>query len=302
VDIVPQRADAYKERYGARKAYYSVSDALRDPEIEGVALCLAHYLHYPVSIECMQAGKHVLVEKVMSNSYENSLDMVAEAQKNGVTLMVGQSRRYFHAVRESVRLAHSGEIGRIYNTIATWQMGMDAPATGWWKDRSKAGGLLMMLDGSHVTDYITWLRNYELPKTVYCRLDHLNPLWEGEDEITMVFGYADNASATIHISFNVMGYRIHHRIIQGTQGYMILDNECELLLNGEKIVDEKIDFESSFAAQVREFVLSIREGREPLSSGRLVAPVNAILEAAFLSARTGNVVSLKDVHPDLADL
>jgi predicted dehydrogenase len=56
---------------------------------------------------------------------------------------------------------------------------------------------------------------------------------------------------------------------------------------------------NTFALQVKEFADSIRQGREPLSSGRLVAPVNAILDIAFESARTNQALDLPARYPEL---
>jgi predicted dehydrogenase len=300
VDIVKERADKYKEKYNARKVYYSVADALRDDEIEGVVLCLAHYLHYPVTIQCLQAKKHVLTEKVMSTNYENALDMVKEAEKNDVTLMVGQSRRYYKAVQESVKAVYDGKLGKVFNIITSWQIGTFEPKTPWWKEKAKTGGLLIMLNGSHSLDWVEWIKKYELPETVYCRLNHLNHAWEGEDEVSIMLGYADNSTAVVNLSFNVKcGYFEQRRLVEGTEGYLLLENETTLTVNGQKVHDEKPDSPSSHAWQIKEFISAIREKREPLSSGRLVAQVNAILDTALLSAKRNQVVQLKELYPDI---
>jgi predicted dehydrogenase len=258
---------------------------------------LPHYLHHPIALRCIQAGKHVLVEKEMSTSYELSLDMVRAAQEAQVTLMVGQSRRYYDAVQESVRLAQAGEIGRIFNVVSLWQVKVEKALTGWWKSRAQAGGLLLALNGSHAVDYITWLKGYAYPKRVYCQLGHINPDWQGEDEVTLVMTYADGSTATVHLSFNMAESR-HFRIIEGTGGSMYLDNETTLTVNGQTRVSGE-QKPNTFALQVKEFADSIRQGREPLSSGRLVAPVNAILDIAFESARTNQALDLPARYPEL---
>ena len=272
VDTIPERADIRKKEFNAEQAYYNLEEALMNPEIEAVDLCLPHYLHHPIALRCMQAGKHVMVEKVMSTSYEQSLDLVKKAEQAQVTLMVGQSRRFYDAVQTSVRLAQSGEIGGIFNIVSLWQVKVERALTDWWKSKVQAGGLLMALNGSHAVDYITWLKGYVYPKRVYCQLNHVNPDWEGEDEVTLVLTYADDSTATVHLSFNQAESR-HFRIVEGTKGNMYLENEVTLKVNGEtKISGEQVP--GNFALQIREFAQSIREGREPVCSGRLVAPVN----------------------------
>jgi predicted dehydrogenase len=297
-DVLPERADDFRRQYGAGKAYCSIGDVVADREIAAVVLCLPHHLHHPVAVACMRGGKHVLVEKVMSTSYQDSLDMVHEAQKNGVTLMVGYNRRFTQAVGESISRVRAGGIGDVYNVIATWQVGFAEPPTPWWTDRDKTGGLLMTLLGSHVIDYINWLMDYRLPVRVYCQNNRINPLWDGEDESTMLMTYRDGATATLHLSFNAHGRSHYSRLIQGKKATLLLENDTQLSLNGEVVVAGSLA-QDMFMLQAEEFASSIGENREPLTSGRFVAPVNAVIDAAFLSARTDQAVDMRAMYPSL---
>lgn len=298
VDNDRERADSYKEKYNIRKAYYNVEDALNDPEIEAVSLCLPHYLHHPIGVQCMKAGKHVLTEKVMTRNYEDSLDMVKEAEKNNVTLMVGHSRHYYNATKKSIEVAQSGKLGRVIKMITTWQTYVENPLAPWWADEAKCGGMLLMLNGSHVVEYVTSVMG-ELPETVYARLGHYNPTWAGEDEITLVLGYSDKRTASCNLSFNTKKQNEQRRLTIGTEGAMLLEGENKLSVNDEVIVDEPWDYEAGFALEVTEFAEAIREGRETLTSGRVIAPINAVLDAALESNRTGKVIVLKEMYPDL---
>lgn len=301
VDIVKERADAYRERFGVRKAYYSVEEVLHDEEIEAVSICLAHYLHYPISVQCMKAGKHVLVEKVMSRSYEDSLDMVREAKANNVTLMVGQSRRFYEGSQKALEMIGKGEIGDLVKYTLTWFQGVKCPATEWWKDKTQSGGLVMMLMCSHALDYVTCVKNFELPKSVYCRLASQNPNWDGDDEVSMLLEYKDGSTAALNVSFNAHDYSEYRRVIIGTKGTMLIEGEGDaIIVNGEKVFEDEWDYPAGFAAEVTEFAHAIRESREPKASGREVAQLNAIIDAAFLSDRTNAVVYLEELYPSLS--
>ena len=220
VDNLPERAKKAADEFGASKWYGSTAEAFRDPEIEGVILTLPHYLHFPVTVEALAAGKHVLVEKPMANSYREARDMVAEADKAGRTLMIAQSRRYYDAVQESKR--RLSDIGKVINSITIWHVFLEGPATEWWTHAARAGGLLIALNGSHAVDYVTWLMG-KLPQTVFARTFRNNPKWEGEDEVTMVLDYG-GPTATIHLSFNTRN-GFHTRLIVGTEGTMTLNDE-----------------------------------------------------------------------------
>jgi predicted dehydrogenase len=289
VDNIPDRAKLAAEKNGARRWYSSTAEAFRDPEIEGVILSLPHYLHYPITLEALAAGKHVMVEKPMANSYAEAREMAAEGESRGLTLMVGQSRRYFNAILESKR--RIAEIGRLINSVTIWHTYLEKPATEWWKSAPRAGGLLIALNGSHAVDYVTWMMG-KLPETVFTKTLHNNSLWEGEDEVTMVLDYGAE-TASIHLSFNTRQF-IHTRLLVGTQGTMALKGEDELNVNGQVVVSGE-QKPSNFALQAQEFADAVREKREPLSSGRVVAPTIAVLDAARLSARQGKPVRVRDI-------
>jgi predicted dehydrogenase len=65
------------------KQYAKLEEALADPSIEAVDLCLPTYLHESAAIAALRAGKHVLVEKPMALDGEACDRMIAEAEKSG---------------------------------------------------------------------------------------------------------------------------------------------------------------------------------------------------------------------------
>ena len=86
----------------------------------------------------------------------------------------------------------------------------------------------------------------------------------------------------------------HTRLIVGTEGTMTLNDETELTVNGETVVSGE-QKPMSFGVQVGEFAQSVRENREPQTSGRAVAPTIAVLDAARLSALTNVPVSVDEM-------
>ena len=81
-DVVKEKADAAAEKYGV-KAYYSLSDMLANEELDIVDVTTGGYengsWHYEPTIEALEAGKHVLCEKPLSNNIEEAREMVRYA-------------------------------------------------------------------------------------------------------------------------------------------------------------------------------------------------------------------------------
>jgi len=303
-----QKLEEEAARLKVPKTYTSYDEALKDNEIDAFLLLLPHDLHAGYSIRALRAGKHVLVEKPMAMNEAEAVQMVQAAEQNGRVLMVGQSRRFFAAVMESVRRVRAGEIGGLININALLLAHMDKPATDWWKDKSKIGGFIIPLWGSHILDYILWAYG-ELPETVYAQGLSNNPNWEGEDEVAISLRFSKGRMANLLMSFNagsrptdeegLTGKRIwstqnsiYERYLIGTNGMLHLRDEYELFLNSEKIPCEE-KHSSNFAWQLAEFAAAIEEGREPLASGREIVRVMKVIDACFASMNENKLVHLQ---------
>ncbi len=94
VDARPELAEAAAHKWGAARWYAAVEEALADPEVRVVDLCLPHHLHAPIAIQAADAGKHVFVEKPIANTLEEADAMIAACRRAGVLLLVDQTKRY----------------------------------------------------------------------------------------------------------------------------------------------------------------------------------------------------------------
>ncbi|OAS17871.1 Gfo/Idh/MocA family protein [Paenibacillus oryzisoli] len=308
----PDKAARAAAGWDGVSLYTSFDDALGDPAIDAFLLLLPHDLHAPYAIKAMEAGKHVLIEKPMALNYSEGKGMVEAAEQNGVTLMVGQSRRFFAPVMTSIDKIHSGEIGELFTIHAMLLAYINKPAADWWKDVKHIGGFIIPLWGSHILDYIVWAYG-ELPETVYAQGYSHNPHWEGEDEVAISLKFSRNRMANVMMSFNagrvpgdeegLGGERIwstqdsvYLRYMTGTKGVLHLKDEHELWDNGEK-VECWGKHASNFTWQLEEFVDSLLEERKPLAAGDEVLGVMRVMDAIFASISTNSVIRLDDdVH------
>lgn len=119
--------------------YSTYEEAFADPEIEAVDICLPTYLHAPVAIAALEAGKHVLVEKPMALDGASAGKMIAAARSHSRVLMVAQVLRFYPAYLALERALSSGSLGKIHS--ATFRRRCAAPGwNAWLADREKSGG------------------------------------------------------------------------------------------------------------------------------------------------------------------
>jgi UDP-N-acetyl-2-amino-2-deoxyglucuronate dehydrogenase len=291
------RGKEFARKFGVEKIYPDYQNLLADQEVEAVIVCLPHHLHHPVCMEAARASKHILVEKPMAMNLREADEMVEEARTHGVTFMVGQSRRFSDAMKEI--FSRLDEIGSPFRLDISFLLSFPQPAAGWWRDSERAGGLVILLDGSHSVDTIIWLLN-KTPSTVFSISRRRSSLWEGEDEADIVLGYESGELATVHLSLNTKPY-LHEAILVGPKGTMKLfefptgkpfDFSYRLDINGKTVLDGP-QIPSLFTVQLREFLDAIRESRLPIASGEEVRRTVLVMDAIRKSDREGNVVRLE---------
>ncbi|MCL2748341.1 MAG: Gfo/Idh/MocA family oxidoreductase [Oscillospiraceae bacterium] len=85
-DIIPERADAAKEKYNILKAYYTDEDIMADPEIQVIVNLTTPDQHAPVNLMALNAGKHAYCEKPLATSRVEGEKQVALAKAKGLML------------------------------------------------------------------------------------------------------------------------------------------------------------------------------------------------------------------------
>ncbi len=298
-DVRADRAKEVAEEFGVRNVHSDYRDLLADREVEAVIVCLPNHLHYPVCRDAARAKKHILVEKPMAMDLREADEMIEEARAHGVTLMVGQSRRFSDAMKEIFN--RLDEIGAPFRIDINFLVSFPQPPTDWWKSSEKAGGLVILLQGSHSVDTILWLLN-KIPSTVFSISKRQNPLWEGEDEANIVLGFDSGELAAVHLSLSTSP-DLHEAIIVGPKGTMRLFEfptgktfgfSYRLDVNGQTVLEGE-QVPSLFTVQLREFLEAIRDNRLPIASGEEVRMTMLVLDAIRRSDREGKVVHLDDV-------
>jgi len=93
-DLDISRASGFADEFEMGRAYDSVARACRNEDIHAVDLCLPPCAHCPAAVEAADLGRHVIVEKPLAVTCEQVDYMIDAAERNGVVVMSGQSRRF----------------------------------------------------------------------------------------------------------------------------------------------------------------------------------------------------------------
>ena len=119
--------------------YRSLEEALKDPQIEAVDICLPTRFHAEAAVKALEAGKHVLVEKPMALTEAEAERMIETARKVGRVLMVAQVLRFWPAYKVLREKLQSGELGKVKTAILRRRCAAPTWST-WLMQKEVSGG------------------------------------------------------------------------------------------------------------------------------------------------------------------
>jgi predicted dehydrogenase len=179
---------------------------LERKDIQGVGIATPLYLHAPIAIDALNAGKAVYCEKMMAYTLEDARKMVRTADRTGRILQIGHQRRYspdYHHALDLVKKGYFGDITHVraqWNRNGSWRRAVPDPKferlLNWrlYKDYSR--GLMAEL-GSHQIDVVNWFTGmHPIAVVGIGGIDHYKDGREVFDNVQVVFEYANGLKMT----------------------------------------------------------------------------------------------------------
>jgi len=113
-DLDPKKLAQVNKRYPAVRTTNNFQDLLRDPEIDAVAIATPVSTHFEFGMAALKAGKHVWLEKPMTETSLQARKLCDEAAKRNLVVFVDHTFVYTGAVRKMGDVIRSGDLGRVY--------------------------------------------------------------------------------------------------------------------------------------------------------------------------------------------
>jgi predicted dehydrogenase len=114
VDQDPKKLEVVQKRYPAIKTTTHFQDLLEDSSIDAIAIATPVNTHFELGIAAIKAGKHVWLEKPMTETSLQARKLVDEAARRNLTLFVDHTFIYTGAVRKMGEIIKSGDLGKVY--------------------------------------------------------------------------------------------------------------------------------------------------------------------------------------------
>ena len=301
VDRVPERAEKLAKKYGA-KALTKWDEALALKGVEAVSVCTPNYLHAPITIAALKAGKHTLCEKPMATSDKDAREMIATSEKAKKFLMIGHNQRLASLHVKAKELLNADAIGKVISfRTAFAHPGPEGwsieGATGWFFDKKQAFVGTMGDLGVHKADLIRWLLGEEIVE-VASMVEHLHkPMGDVDDNAICLLRAASGAMGTLTASWTHNPGEDNSTTLFGSKGIMRLGADPRFsviveLADGQKQFYEVGKLQSndeggqSDSGVINAFVNSLLTNTPPAISGEEGRRALAIILACLKSSET----------------
>ncbi len=154
----PERGKEAADKFGVSELVTDYKPLLARDDIDIISIALPNFLHAPVALEALQAGKNVMIDKPMATNAGDAARLVEEAKKQGVLLMVGQNQRMTETVQTAKQLIDRGDLGEVYHAKTAMLRRSGIPRIGSWFTQTQfAGGGCVYDIGVHALDRALYL-------------------------------------------------------------------------------------------------------------------------------------------------
>ena len=186
--------------------YRSVLD-----QVDAVLLVLPHHLHHAVAKHCLEAGKHVLLEKPMANSEAECLDLIATAARLDRILMIAYCMRFHPVVAAMKDELENQSFGEVFQ-VSIWTEQMTRYPPGHWGHRAATlGGGQLFSHGCHYIDILLWYLGEPVSGT-HLGTNTGTPWMEREGTSNVTMRFAGNRLGYHFGTWGARGTRLRYAI------------------------------------------------------------------------------------------
>lgn len=325
-DIIEERAVKAAKDYGTpdAKTYTDYKELLKDKTIDVVHVCTPNKEHSFITIDALEAGKHVMCEKPMAKTYAEAKAMLDAAKRTGRKLTIGYQNRHTPQALYVKQACDEGVLGDIYYANAIALRRRAVPTWGVFLNEDEQGGGPLIDIGTHALDLTLWCMNNYKPKMVvgtkYRKL---------ADQTQTANAWGDWDPKEFTVEDSAFGFVVMENgatiILQSSWALNILDaNEAAFRLCGTKAGADTVDgaringvkygrqyvekpalnaggvafYDGTSASpsdlDMAQWINAIRTDSDPCVLPEQALCVTRILEAIYTSSETGKPVYFED--------
>jgi len=298
-DLVQERAQEFAAQYGVRLVVATYHDLVALPQVDLVDICMGPTGRLEIVEAATAAGKHVILEKPFSHSYQEAVHMVQAAEQAGVKLAVSQNSRWTPHYRAATDLIRKGVIGEVFQMLLVMYGSQERHLGGFYQT---VDDFMLVEWASHHFDIMRqWAGR--APQKVSAQLDRVpGQRFRSPMAVSALLDFGDPLHAVLQHT-EAAGSDLGENLvrIQGTQGAIRGRDPFEVCMAPARDTWQRLELEAdgwgdAMFGSLAEFINAIADDREPEHSGRdNLDTVRTCLAAVRSAAENGRPVTLDEV-------
>jgi len=280
-DVNESVAKEIGERYDV-DWYTDPDEVFKRPDIEAVSICTPTVTHADIALTAIEAGKHVLVEKPMTDTIDEAKSLIRAAEAHGVYLAVGFVERFNPAVNETIKKISEGAIGEVI--LAHARRVSRRPL--------RIGDVGVIKDlAIHDIDIVNQLFKTEAEE-VFATAGNI--AHQFEDYANIIIRFEGSRNAFVETNW-LTPRKVRRLIVTGTKGLINVEYIPQEITieNNQGLYQPFIENKEPLQLELDGFVNSILSDIQPQPTGLDGLKALRICESALQSAKTGRVVRVE---------
>jgi UDP-N-acetyl-2-amino-2-deoxyglucuronate dehydrogenase len=301
------RGGAVAAQLPGARATTDIAAVLADPEVDAAIVLTPADSHLELVRALAVAGKHVLLEKPLATSLDDSVAVVEACRRAGVRLGVVLQHRFHPAARAFAESMAGGALGEMTSAaveVRWWrpQSYYDEPGRG---TRARDGGGVLMTQAIHTLDLFLTLAGVPAQVTAFAGTSAAHRM-ECEDIVAAALRYANGAVATVNATtaappgfdarIEIAGTRGSATLAAGRLELRALDGSVQTAgeAQGSGAGADPMAFpHRAHCAVIEDFIAAIAERRDPMVSGASALPVHRLIDTLLAAAAQGRVLAFE---------
>ena len=312
MEVDKERAREIALKYGAKSYYTSVEELLSDNDVEAVYIASPVMFHKEQILAAIKAGRHILCEKPLCLTAQESYEVAEECRKAGLYAASGFMMRYHSLHIKMKELIKEDKIGDIVSCRAQMNCWFPEIKGNWRQDKAKTGGGALIDMGIHCIDVLEYITDSKCTE-VFGFCDTKTFSYNIDDSANVVFKMSNNAVAYVDVNYNIPDNACPCRLeILGTKGSLIAEGtvgqedvgvlKCVFCEQGDydanqirkdvEIIEYAAEGVNLYEREISSFANSVINGIDVMVPMESAAHVQRSIEAAYKSCEIGSVVRI----------
>lgn len=314
VDKMKCRVEQYNSAVNdvSVKVFTDYKKMLSSVNLDFVTIATESGSHCTITLNCLNSGVHVIVEKPMALSTSDAQTMVDCAKENSKKLAVCFQNRFNGPIVKTRQAFESGRLGRLMHSAVQvrWNRNSDYYKQAKWRGTWDIDGGTLMNQCTHGIDLLQWMNNTDVIRVQAVTRRFQRPI-EAEDFGCAILEFADGSVGMVEGSANVYPKNLNESLsLFGTDGTIVIGGlavnrfETWRLKDSDVVGDTEENVVDSAAkdpdsvygkghgALFADFIDAIGDNREPLTNGFESKKALEIILAIYKSQKDGNPVDL----------